>query len=130
MIEPRETLLFYQFLWRCNMNNIHDKAHELASMIKGSDQYKEYMRVKEKVGQNAELTEMVNDFQGKQFELQKAQMSGQELGPEMMEQVQNLYGLLMKDPVAAEYIQAEVQFSLMVNDVYQILADAVKTDGQ
>lgn len=108
---------------------IHDKAHELAKMIKESPQYVEYMRVKEKVGQNPELTEMVNDFQGKQFELQKLQMSGQELGPEMMQQVQNLYGILMKDPVAAEYIQAEVQFSLMVNDVYQIIAEAVKTDN-
>lgn len=110
--------------------NVHDKAHELAGLIKDSQQYKEYMRVKEKVGENPELTEMVNDFQAKQFELQKMQVAGQELGPDMMQQVQNLYGILMKDPVAAEYIQAEVQFSLMVNDVYQIIADAVKTDGQ
>lgn len=112
------------------MDNIQDKAHELARMIKTSPQYQEYMRVKEKVGQNPELTEMVNDFQSKQFELQKMQMAGQELGPDMMQQVQNLYGILMKDPLAAEYVQAEVQFSLMVNDVYQIIADAVKTDGQ
>ncbi len=110
--------------------NPHDIAHELAKAIKESDQYKEYMRMKDEVGTNPELTEMVNDFQEKQFELQKMQMSGQELGPDMMQQVQNLYGILMKDPLAAQYVQAEVQFSLMVNDVYTIIADAVKTNDE
>ena len=110
--------------------NPHDIAHQLATAIKESEQYKEYMRIKEEVGKNPELTEMVNDFQEKQFELQKMQMSGQELGPDMMQQVQNLYGILMKDPLAAQYVQAEVQFSLMVNDVYTIIADAVKTHDE
>lgn len=108
--------------------NPHDKAHELANAIKESEQFKEYLRLKEEVGKNPDLTEMVNDFQEKQFELQRMQMSGQEMGPDMMQQVQNLYGILMKDPLAAQYVQAEVQFSLMVNDVYNIIAEAVKTD--
>lgn len=111
------------------MENVHDKAHELAGLIKQSSQYQEYMRIKAKVSENPELTEMVNDFQSKQFEIQKMQMAGQEMGPDMMQQVQNLYQILMKDPLAAEYIQAEVQFSLMVNDVYNILSEAVKTDA-
>jgi hypothetical protein len=33
----------------------------------------------------------------------------------------------MRDPLAAEYMQAEVRFTLMVNDVYEIIAEAVKT---
>ena len=108
--------------------NPHDKAHELAAAIRESEQFKEYMRIKDEVGKNPELTNMVNDFQEKQFELQKMQMAGQELGPDVMEQVQSLYGIMMKDPLAAQYIQAEVQFSLMVNDVYNIIAEAVKTN--
>jgi hypothetical protein len=34
----------------------------------------------------------------------------------------------MKDPLAAEYLQTEVRFTLMVNDVYGILAEAVKSE--
>ena len=109
--------------------NPHDKAHELAAALKESEQYKEYMRIKEEIGKNPELTRMVNDFQEKNFELQRMQVSGQEMGPEMMQQVQNLYGILLKDPLSAQYVQAEVQFSLMVNDVYGIIAEAVKTNG-
>lgn len=112
------------------MDNVHDKAHELARLLKESDQYKEYMRLKDQVSENPELTEMVNDFQSKQFELQKMQMAGQELGPDVMSQVQSLYQIVMKDPLAAQYVQAEVQFTLLVNDVYNIITEAVRTDGQ
>ena len=57
-------------------------------------------------------------------------MFGEELGPEMMEQVQSLYQILMKDPVAAQYLQAEISFSLLVNDIYSILGEAIKTDNE
>lgn len=107
--------------------NVHDGAHNLARALKESQEYKEYMELKAKASENSDLAAMLNDFQAKQFEIQTKQMMGGELGPEMMEQVQSLYQILMKDPLAAQYIQAEVRFSLLVNDVYAILGDAIKT---
>jgi hypothetical protein len=47
----------------------------------------------------------------------------------MMESIQNLYAIIMKDPVAAEHMQNEMRFSLMMNDVYQILGDAMGMGG-
>ena len=32
---------------------------------------------------------------------------------------------MMGEPVAAEYIQAQMRFSLMMKDVYEILGDAM-----
>jgi len=110
------------------MRNIHDMARELAAALKESDEYIGYMKAKEDASKNPELTDMLNDFQEKQFELQRKQLAGETLGPEYMEQIQKLYGILMADPLAAAYIQAEVRFSLMVNDVYQILGEAVKSE--
>ena len=40
-----------------------------------------------------------------------------------MNQVQELYQIMGRDPLAAQYMQAEMRFSLMMNDVYKILAD-------
>ena len=110
------------------MKNIHDMARELAAALKESDEYISYMDAKEKASRNPELTDMLNDFQEKQFELQRKQIAGEGPGPEYMEQIQKLYGILMTDPLAASYIQAEVRFSLMVNDIYQILGEAVKSE--
>lgn len=85
--------------------NAYDAAHALARALKESDDYIAYIKIKEKVSENEELSAMLNDFQQKQFQVQAQQMLGGELGPEMMEQVQGLYQILAKDPLAAQYLQ-------------------------
>lgn len=108
--------------------NVHDEAHNLARAIKESAEYKQYAELKEAASQNEELSAMLNDFQAKQFEIQAKQMIGEELGSDMMEQIQSLYQILMRDPLAAQYVQAEMRFSLLVNDVYTILGEVIKFD--
>ena len=108
--------------------NVHDEAHNLARAIKESAEYKEYAELKAAASQNEELAAMLNDFQAKQFEIQAKQMMGEELGPDLMEQIQSLYQILMRDPLASQYVQAEMRFSLLVNDVYTILGEVIKFD--
>lgn len=105
--------------------NVYDAAHGLAKAIKESEEYQQYHDMKNGVSQNEELTSMLNDFQGKQFEIQAKQMMGEEIGTEMMEQIQSLYGIMMQDPTAAQYLQSEIRFSLMMNDVYKILGEVI-----
>ena len=105
---------------------VHDKARELAAEIKNSAEYREYVAMKAKVEQNPELTASLNDYQEKQFEMQRRQMLGEDLGSDWMGQMQSLYAILARDPLAAEYLQAQMRFALIVNDVYGILADVVK----
>lgn len=106
--------------------NVYDEAHSLVRAIKNTPEYTQYLELKERVSENPELTEMLNDFQAKQFEIQKMQLLGGDLGSEMTEQIQSLYQILMKDPLAAQYIQAEMRFTMMINDVYNILGEVVK----
>ena len=42
-----------------------------------------------------------------------------------MEQIQSLYGIMMQDPTAAQYLQSEIRFSLMMNDIYKILGEVI-----
>lgn len=105
---------------------VHDQAHNLARALKESDEYIQYAELKAAASQNPELTNMLNDFQAKQFEIQAKQMMGEELGEDMMGQIQSLYEIIMKDPLAAQYMQAEMRFSMLVNDVYTILGEVIK----
>jgi len=107
------------------MMNVYDAAHNLAKAIKDSDEYSQYEEIKNTVSGNEELATILNDFQGKQFEIQAKQMNGEEIGDEMMGQIQSLYGIMMQDPTAAQYLQAEIRFSLMMNDIYKILGDVI-----
>jgi len=110
--------------------NVYDQAHNLARAIKESNEYKEYVRVKEVASKNEELAAMLNDFQSKQFELQTKQLLGEEVSQDLIEQVQSLSQIVMRDPLAFEYIQAMQRFILLVNDVYNILGEVIKFDGK
>lgn len=105
--------------------NVYDAARNLANAIKESEEYKQYNEIKEAVSSNEDLSGMLNDFQAKQFEIQAKQMMGEEIGEEMMEQIQSLYGIMMQDPTAAQYLQSEIRFSLMMNDIYKILGEVI-----
>jgi len=108
------------------MTNPYDKARELSIAIKESREYQDYVAAKEKASVNQELVAALNDYQEKQFELQKKTMLGEEVGQEVMEQMQNLYQILASDPAAAAYLQAQMRFAMLVNDVYKVLGDVVK----
>ena len=108
------------------MANPYDKARELSLAIKESQEYKDYLVAKEKASENPELVAALNDYQEKQFDMQKKTMLGEELGQDMMQQMQDLYQILARDPGAAAYLQAQIRFAMMVNDIYTTLGEVVK----
>ena len=108
--------------------NLYDDAHNLARSIKASDEYKNYVEIKKEVSAIPELNEMLVDFQQKQFKLQAAQMSGQQPEEDLIKQFQELYQIIMKDPKAMSYMQAEMTFTRVIADVYKILEDAIKVE--
>jgi cell fate (sporulation/competence/biofilm development) regulator YlbF (YheA/YmcA/DUF963 family) len=62
------------------------------------------------------------------MELQMAQMTGQQMGPEVMQQLQQLSAVLMQDPTAAQYLQCQMRFSMMMADVYKIIGEVADFD--
>lgn len=107
--------------------NVHDKARELARALRESPEYKRYMEIKAEVSKNDELSQMINDFQDKNMAAQTQQMlTGQPPQQDMMAQIQSLSQILMADPLAAQYMQAEITFTQIVADVYGILGEVIR----
>ena len=96
--------------------NVYDQAHGLAHAIKASEEYKQYDEAKK-------LEKMIKDVQKKQFEIQAMAMMGQEVPQDQMASIQTLYAIILKDPVAAHYMETEMRFSVMMKDVYEILGE-------
>jgi cell fate (sporulation/competence/biofilm development) regulator YlbF (YheA/YmcA/DUF963 family) len=105
--------------------NVYDQAHNLAQAVKESEEFKQYDALRKQVDANPELSQMMKDFQSKQFEMQAKQMMGQQPDTGYMSQVQQLYTIMMKDPLAMQFLEAQMRFSVMMNDVYKILGDAM-----
>lgn len=105
--------------------NVYEDAHNLARAIKASEEYKQFDALKKQVEAQPELDKMLKDFQKKQFDMQAKQLMGESAGPEVTQKIQELYRIVATNPLAAEYLQAEMRFSLMMNDVYKILGDVI-----
>lgn len=110
------------------MNNVYDMAHELARSLKECDQYKHYKHMKEKVSENQALSDMINDFQEKNMAMQTQQMLNGTPAEDLIAQVQSLYQIVMADPLAAQYIQAELAFTQVVSDIYGILGEVIRVE--
>lgn len=109
--------------------NVYDQAHGLAAAIKNSEEFKEFKRYDEQVKANPSLEKMIRDMEQKSVEFQTKQMMGENVTEEMMQNMTQLYQIVMQDPVAAQYMQASMRFSIMMKDVYEILGEATGMGG-
>lgn len=105
--------------------NVYEEAHALSKAIKESEEFKQYDYLKKVIDQKPELASMIKDFQEKQMEVQAKQLLGEEMSADVMQNIQNLYQIICKDPTAAQYMQAEMRFAVMMNDVYKIIGDTM-----
>lgn len=106
------------------MVNVYDKANELAGLIKQSDEYKAYDRIKDEVYEDEQNKRMIKDYKKLQFEAQAAYLTGQEPDPELMEKIQKMGEVLQFNPKITEFFSAEYKFNTLVSDVYKIIGDA------
>ncbi|MCG8483901.1 MAG: YlbF family regulator [Clostridia bacterium] len=106
--------------------NVYDHAHQLAKALKESQEFKQYNSLKQEISKDESLKKMLDDFQQKQMEIQTQQMFGNEVEQDKMQQIQELYQIIVKDPKAGEYLQAEMVLSKMMADIYGILGEVIK----
>lgn len=110
------------------MQEVHDRAHELAKALKNSQEYRDYTAAREEIEDDEPSRQLVAQFHQKQFEYQARQMSGSDLGDDEREELIQLRRVLETKPEVREFLRAEVQFVQMMSDVQRILAEAVAPD--
>ena len=103
--------------------NVYDQAHQLAKAIRESEEFKQFDATKKQIEENSELDKAIKDFMGKQLEMQTMQMMGQSVDESAFQQLQQLSVVLMQDPLAANYLQCQMRFTMMMSDVYKIVGE-------
>lgn len=106
--------------------NVYDEAHSLAKAIKESNEFKEFDRLRLLVDQDNDVTAMLKELTELQMAVQTAQMAGQEPDPDMIKRIQSLGAMAGTKPLAAQYLAAQGAFSVMMNDVFAIVAEAMQ----
>ncbi len=104
----------------------YNKVNELVAAIKGSNQVKDYLKIKSEVYQDDKCKEMIKEFRDKQAEVQSLLMMGQEAEKEKMEKLQSLYQILVSNPQVKDFFDKEVQFDEMLSEIYKTIGEGVK----
>ena len=105
---------------------VYDKCHELAQAIKESKEYNEYKEIKSHVYGELNLKDKVEEFEKIRYEEQLLAMQGEEQSVAKMQRLQELYAILIKEPIVKDYFEKEVKFNLMIADVNKIIGESIK----
>ncbi|MDF2630958.1 MAG: hypothetical protein K0R39_4789 [Symbiobacteriaceae bacterium] len=110
------------------MVNVYDYAHNLARALKDAPEYKALQVARTKLKGRPSAEEMVRDFHKKQLDAQTLIMQGKELPKQQKEALEQLYAVIQNDADVREFLMAEQRFSVILQDVYKILGEAVDVD--
>lgn len=105
---------------------VYDQIHRAAREITETEEYRNLMLAREKVYQSEANRIMLEGFQKKQNDLNKAHLAGETLPKEKVEQMEQLMEVMMMNPVIRDYRIAEMMLIRLMGDVEKILWDAVR----
>jgi cell fate (sporulation/competence/biofilm development) regulator YlbF (YheA/YmcA/DUF963 family) len=111
--------------WEGDGMSVYDKAYELARALAASPEYKEYLSCRDKLLQDQRNFSILEDFRRQQWELQMAQILGQEVEEEVAEELDQIYALLSANPIINEFLTAEYRLSKMMSEIQRIVGEAV-----
>ena len=110
------------------MQNVYDLAHELVRSLKETDQFKDYVDAKKALDANEQVSAMMNDFQQKSMDFQTKTMMGQAPDADALDQIQKLYAIVMSDPLASSFFNAQMQLQTIIADIYKIIGEGVDVE--
>ncbi|MFW5873055.1 MAG: YlbF family regulator [Halanaerobiaceae bacterium] len=103
-----------------------EKAEALADEIVESSEFKEMKRAEKNITEDDKATELMEEFQSAQQRVQMAQMNGQSLGEDKQKEIQNLQAKMQSNPKISEFIEAQQNFSKVMETVNQTISEAIE----
>lgn len=110
--------------------NIYDALNNLTNAIKNSPEYIRYKDTAAIIDADPTYSEMMKDFMSLQFELSALQMLGQQPTEEQIEHFNTMYTTISGIGVASEFLQAQMYFSKIVEDISKEITKVIDIDAK
>lgn len=104
--------------------NVYDQAHTLCRALKESEEYRDYMRLKETAYADSTNAALLDEYKKLQFKLQAKMASNENLPDDDMQRLNQIAMLLQLNKDAGEYLVAEFRYQRLLADVFRILSEA------
>ncbi|HHY04706.1 MAG TPA: hypothetical protein GX534_05935 [Thermoanaerobacterales bacterium] len=105
--------------------NVYDIAHQLARALCATPEYKEFKKNVENLQKDSSAKEMLSDFRSRQLEIQALKLSGKPIDEEL-KKLENLYNIISCNTLLKSYLEAEMRFATIFEDVQKIIGDAIE----
>uniref|UniRef100_UPI004057C355 YlbF family regulator n=1 Tax=Acetatifactor sp. TaxID=1872090 RepID=UPI004057C355 len=103
------------------MSKIDNALEQLIATILDSEIYREFDLQRDKVNQYPELKAQIDEFRHKNFQLQ----TSDEYGFDKVDQFEKEYEELMENSLVSDFLEAELAFCRMMQDINMRLTEAV-----
>ena len=101
--------------------SVNDSAQKLKQELENSEEYQNYLELRKKVMEKEGSKKMLRDYQNLMMKMQNKRMSGEELGEEEKEKLQNLQNFIKINDNVKKYLEAEYEVSKMLNEIQRIV---------
>ena len=102
---------------------VQKALEQLAQAIKDSDIYREYRRQSEKVDNTGDMREKIDEYRVRNFELQNSVQTEDLL--DKLDACEREYEKFREDPLVEEFLDAELAFCRMMQEIDVKLAEAM-----
>ena len=110
--------------------NVYDQAHILCRALKESEEYRDYMRLKEVAYEDATNKALLDEYKRLQFKLQAKMASGEALPDDDMQRLTQIGTLLQLNKDVGDYLVAEFRYQRLLADVFKILSEVSGIDPE
>lgn len=108
--------------------NVYDYAHSLSRALKQHPDVVAMKAARQKVDQDPQSKQMLEDFMAKAMQLQMMGLSGREPSAEEQAQLEKLSEIVHLHSDIREFRELGMRVERILQDVYKIIVQAVETD--
>ena len=102
---------------------VQEALEQLAQAVKESEVYREYRRQSERVDNSGDMREKIDEYRVRNFELQNSVQTEDLL--DKLDDFEREYEKFREDPLVEEFLDAELAFCRMMQEIDVKLADAM-----
>lgn len=107
---------------------VNDTAMKLASEIKNSKEYKEFRKYMKQVKTDKECEKLLKDYRNIQLQMQSYAIRNQQIDKKTMSKIQGTQNKVASNKKLCNYLNSEQRFTLMMDNINKIIAQAVEKD--
>ena len=108
--------------------SVYDTATKLASEIKNSKEYLDFVDNMKIIKKNKNYENLLSEYKKTQYNLQIATMNNKKLDKKTLKKMEEIQNKIRHNDQIYNYILSEEKFNIMMYNINKIIANTIKED--